>query len=100
MRRSCLELLVCVLNMLLASSTFSERQLQELQEQSPSAIGPAGTFNTLKALSHEAKVDSSNTQVQQRCRVLLVLSQPHDAIVEQSAQACSGGSNVGSGKQQ
>lgn len=54
---------MCVLNMLLASSVFSTQQLQELQQQSPAAIGPTGKFNLLKALSQEAKVDFANTQV-------------------------------------
>jgi hypothetical protein len=62
-KRSCLQLLVCVLNLLLASSTFTEQQLQELQQQSPAAIGASGRFCTLKALSQEAKVDFANTQV-------------------------------------
>jgi hypothetical protein len=60
---SCLELLVCVLNMLLACSSFSEQQLQELQQQSPAAIGADGRFCTLRALSQEAKVDFANTKV-------------------------------------
>lgn len=60
---SCLELLVCVLNLLLASTTFSDQQLQALQQQSPSAIGPDGAFSTLKALSQEAKVEFANTRV-------------------------------------
>jgi hypothetical protein len=61
--RSCLQLLVCVLNLLLASSTFTEQQLAELQQQSPAAIGASGRFCTLKTLSLEAKVDFANTQV-------------------------------------
>lgn len=60
---SCLELLVCVLNILLASSPFTDQQLQALQSEWPTAIGVDGRFNTLKALSKEAKVDYSKTKV-------------------------------------
>eukprot|EP00878_Enallax_costatus_P034420 GHUV01038161.1.p1 GENE.GHUV01038161.1~~GHUV01038161.1.p1 ORF type:complete len:332 (+),score=45.39 GHUV01038161.1:258-1253(+) len=60
---SCLELLVCVLNLLLASSAFTDNQLQALQSGIPSAIDPTGKFNTLKALSLEAKVDYVKTKV-------------------------------------
>lgn len=54
---------MCVLNMLLASEPFSEQQLQELQQQSPAAIGADGRFSTLKALSQEAKVEPGKTKV-------------------------------------
>jgi sialic acid synthase SpsE len=61
---SCLELLVCVVNLLVASSTFSPQQLQHLQAANPGAIeGSSGKFNTLKALSGVAKVDYSKTKV-------------------------------------
>lgn len=61
--RSCLELLVCALNLVLASSDISEQQLQQLEQQCPGAIGADGRFCTLRALSHEAKVDFAKTQV-------------------------------------
>lgn len=54
--------------MLLASSDFNEQQLQELQQQSPAAIGADGRFCTLKALSQEAKVDFANTKVRTAIR--------------------------------
>eukprot|EP00775_Hariotina_reticulata_P005792 gene5792-6032_t len=60
---SCLELLVCVVNLLMASSTFNAQQLQRLQAANPGAVeGSSGRFNTLKALSSEAKVDYSKTK--------------------------------------
>jgi hypothetical protein len=61
--RSCLELLVCVLALLLASSTYSEQQLAALQSASPSAIEASGRFSLLKALCIEARIDYGKAKV-------------------------------------
>jgi hypothetical protein len=61
--RSCLELLVCVLALLLVSSTYSEQQLAALQSASPSAIEASGRFSLLKALCMEARVDYGKAKV-------------------------------------
>jgi hypothetical protein len=60
---SCLELLVCVLALLLANSTYSEQQLAALQSASPTAIEASGRFSLLKALCIEARVDYGKAKV-------------------------------------
>ncbi|KAF8058436.1 RBR2 [Scenedesmus sp. PABB004] len=72
---SCLELLVCVLNLFVASTPFSAEQLDALRSANPGAIEASGRLSTLKALASEAKVDLGNTkrlmpQVEARFRAL------------------------------
>jgi hypothetical protein len=54
---------VCVLALLLASSTYSEAQLAALQSASPAAIEASGRFSLLKALCIEARVDYGKAKV-------------------------------------
>eukprot|EP00879_Flechtneria_rotunda_P025462 GHRR01027061.1.p1 GENE.GHRR01027061.1~~GHRR01027061.1.p1 ORF type:complete len:359 (+),score=85.18 GHRR01027061.1:944-2020(+) len=73
---SCMELLVCVMNLFVASSTLFPEQLHELQSSSPAAIDANSKFNTLKALAQQARLDYGKAkelmpQIEARFRALL-----------------------------
>jgi hypothetical protein len=60
---SCLQLLVAVVNLVVANTPFSAGEVQQLQAQHPGAIDAAGRFNTLKALCFVAKIDYAHVKV-------------------------------------
>jgi hypothetical protein len=59
---SSLQLLVCTVNFLVSSLPLTPQEVRQLQSEYPAAIDANSKFNTLKALSHAAKIDYPSTK--------------------------------------
>lgn len=60
---SCLQLLVCTLNLLVASWPLSQADIARLCQEHPGAVGADGRLHTLKVVAGAFKFDEATTKV-------------------------------------